>query len=168
MTICLGRALNIFLTSCGFIMPSCLEFSQSSSMHSKWIVSKSDRYCLTSYVFGYISLIKKVKAKFAQGGFFRIRFKEIRCCHCETVLKRTILCLYSFIRFPTDFYVSMVCFDYLLDVDFISFECFRIKSVFRYLSNHWSYIIFFHLLRVLSVLIRCQVYWTLPRKRGLH
>ena len=58
-------------------------------------------------MFGYISLIKEVKAKFAQGGFFRIRFKEIRCCHYETVLKRTILCLYSFIRFPTDFYVSM-------------------------------------------------------------
>ena len=39
-------------------------------------VSKSDRYCLTSYVFGYISLIKKVKAKFELGGFFRIRFQR--------------------------------------------------------------------------------------------
>ena len=57
-------------------MPSCLGFSQSSSMHSKSIVSKSDRYCLTSHVFGYISLLKKVKVKFALGGFLSDSFSK--------------------------------------------------------------------------------------------
>ena len=40
---------------------------------------------------------------------------------------------YSFIHLPTDFYVSMVCFDYLLDLDFISFECFPNKECFQIL-----------------------------------
>lgn len=41
------------------------------------------------------------------------------------------------------FYVSVVCFNYLLGVDFISFKRFRIRSVFGYLSTHLSYIIAF-------------------------
>ena len=103
-------------------MPSCLEFSQSSSMHSKWIVGKSDRYCLTSYVFGYISLIKKVKAKFALGGFFRIRFKKIM----QVLSLRNSVKVYNFVL--TQFYS-------------LSYWLLRFYGVFRLFIGRWFYII---------------------------
>lgn len=68
------------------------------------------------------------------------------------------------------YYVMEIIFCYFSesDVNFISFEYFRIRSVFGYrVSNHLSHIIAFHVLRVLSV-IRWQVYWKLPRKREAH
>lgn len=140
---CLGSALNIFLTSCGFIMPNCLEFSQSSSMHSKWIVSKSDRYCLTSYVFGYISLIKKVKAKFALGGFFGFVFKGNRFCHCEIVLAYNFVLLqfyslsYWLLRFYGVFWLFIGRWFYIIWV-FSNKACFQILIESLILHNCFS------------------------------
>ena len=94
----------------------------------------------------------------------RIYSIRIRCDYSVSVQFCTFTGLFAFLYF----YVSLECFDYLLDVDFISFEYFRIRSVFGYhVSNHLSYIIAFNALRVLSVM-RSQVYWKLPRKHDVH